>query len=236
MNSVKARTKNSRVPMAIGAGVAGALLLAVPTAMSSSGTDTATGADGAVVQASALALAHTDKIGVSEAISESSGALKEQYRKNAKAKAAKAAKGKAKTSAKPAASSGSKVMPTSNFELTARFGQAGGWSRGYHTGLDFAGPTGTPIVASMGGEVIQAGYEGAFGNKVTVKHADGTQASYSHLNSISASAGQSVSAGTQLGTLGNTGNSTGPHLHMEVSQGDGWAGGTFVDPWNWLHS
>ncbi len=117
-----------------------------------------------------------------------------------------------------------------NYRLTARFGQSGPyWSSGYHTGLDFAGPVGTNIHAAASGKVVEAGYAGAYGNRVVIQHASGYQTSYNHLSNIGVRVGQSVQTGDQIGDLGNTGNSTGPHLHFEVTKG-----GKFIDPETWL--
>lgn len=107
--------------------------------------------------------------------------------------------------------------PTRNFKLSARFGEPGAnWSSGYHTGLDFVGAIGTPIFAAAGGTVVSAKPEGAYGNMVKIRHADGTRTLYAHMNSFSVEKGQKVSRGERIGSLGSTGNSTGPHLHFEV--------------------
>lgn len=117
-----------------------------------------------------------------------------------------------------------------SYRLTARFGQTGGyWSSGVHTGLDFAGSTGTPIMAAASGTVVSAGYEGAYGNQVIIDHGDGYQTTYNHLSSIGASVGSKVSTGDRIGRLGSTGNSTGAHLHFEVTKD-----GKFIDPEGWL--
>ena len=89
-----------------------------------------------------------------------------------------------------------------------------------HTGYDFGAPIGTPVKSFRGGEVVFAGRKGGHGNRVEVKTADDTIMSYSHLDSIGVSVGQKVSAGEQLGTVGSTGRSTGPHLHFEIQKGN----------------
>jgi len=115
------------------------------------------------------------------------------------------------------------------YRITATFGATGRhWSSGRHTGLDFAGATGTPIAAAAGGTVVEAGRSGAYGNRVVIQHDDGTATAYSHLSRIAVSGGR-VEAGTVIGLLGGTGNSTGPHLHFEAT-----AGGEFIDPRGWL--
>ena len=119
------------------------------------------------------------------------------------------------------------VLPTENFWISATYGQPGPhWSSGYHTGLDFAAPEGTPLYAIDDGVVIEAGWGGAYGNYTVIQNSDGTTAHYAHQASMGVSVGQQVSAGQQIGTLGNTGNSTGPHLHFEIRD----AGGSFMDP------
>ena len=116
-------------------------------------------------------------------------------------------------------SSGPMFTPTTNYQFSARFGQPGGWSSGYHTGLDFAAPTGTPVFAALAGTVVEAGWAGAYGNHLVIKH-DGVKTLYAHLSSASVQKGDKVLRGQQIGAVGTTGNSTGPHLHFEVLKGD----------------
>ena len=121
-------------------------------------------------------------------------------------------------------------MAKGTYRLTARFGQTGGyWSSGVHTGLDFAGPTGTPILASASGKVVSAGYVGSYGNQVVIDHGDGYQTTYNHMSALGTSVGDRVSTGDQIGRRGSTGNSTGAHLHFEVTKD-----GKFIDPESWL--
>jgi murein DD-endopeptidase MepM/ murein hydrolase activator NlpD len=89
---------------------------------------------------------------------------------------------------------------------------------------------GTPVLSVMAGEVIQADFEGAYGRQVKVRHADGTVTSYSHMSEFDVSVGDSVQAGTMVGRIGMTGNTTGPHVHFEVLPG----GGAPIDPEPWL--
>jgi murein DD-endopeptidase MepM/ murein hydrolase activator NlpD len=84
-----------------------------------------------------------------------------------------------------------------------------------HAGIDLAAPTGTPIGAAAAGTVTFAGARGGYGNLVIVDHGDGTETRYAHQHTISVRAGQTVAAGDLLGTVGSTGQSTGPHLHFE---------------------
>ncbi len=110
-------------------------------------------------------------------------------------------------------------VPTSNYTISATFGRSDPyWSSGRHTGLDFAAPMGTPIVAVDDGKVVASGPAGAYGNMIEVAHGDGTRSLYAHLSSIEVRRGQTVARGEHIGDLGNTGNSTGPHLHFEISK------------------
>ncbi|GAB2762617.1 M23 family metallopeptidase [Streptomyces bullii] len=108
------------------------------------------------------------------------------------------------------------------------------WSSGYHTGVDFSVPTGTSLKAVGAGTVVSAGWAGAYGNQVVIKLSDGYYAQYAHLSSLSVSAGQSVTAGQQVGLSGSTGNSTGPHLHFEIRTTPDY--GSDVDPVAYLRS
>jgi murein DD-endopeptidase MepM/ murein hydrolase activator NlpD len=121
------------------------------------------------------------------------------------------------------------VVPLSGYRITAGFGSGGGlWSSG-HTGVDLAAPHGTPVHAASSGEVISAGWDGAYGNKIVIRHSDGTETWYAHLSRMIVRSG-TVLPGQQIGTVGSTGNSTGPHLHLEVRPG----GGGPVNPRSWL--
>jgi len=118
------------------------------------------------------------------------------------------------------------VLPVTGYHLSARFGQVSGlWSRS-HTGLDFAGPSGSTIVSVAQGTVVSTGYEGAYGNRTIIRLLDGTEIWYCHQSRIIVSPGQQVGPGDVIGYTGSTGNVTGPHLHLEVHPG----GGAPVDP------
>lgn len=88
-----------------------------------------------------------------------------------------------------------------------------------HAGIDLANSIGTPILAVSDGVVIEAGPAGGYGMLVKLRHADGTVTLYGHINTALVSVGERVMAGDQIATMGNRGNSTGPHLHFEVLQG-----------------
>ncbi|MEV7993713.1 M23 family metallopeptidase [Streptomyces sp. NPDC086077] len=108
------------------------------------------------------------------------------------------------------------------------------WSSGYHTGVDFAAASGTPLKAVGEGTVVSAGWAGSYGNQVVIKLADGYYAQYAHLSSLSVAGGQTVTAGQQIGLSGSTGNSTGPHLHFEIRTTPDY--GSDVDPVAYLSS
>ncbi|MFF0184523.1 M23 family metallopeptidase [Streptomyces sp. NPDC005244] len=123
-------------------------------------------------------------------------------------------------------------LPTSSYTLTSRFGEAGAlWSSGYHTGLDFAAPTGTLIKAIHSATVTEVGWAGSYGYRTILTLDDGTELWFCHQSSISVSAGQKVATGDVIGRVGATGNVTGPHLHLEVHPG---GAATGIDPMAWL--
>jgi murein DD-endopeptidase MepM/ murein hydrolase activator NlpD len=100
--------------------------------------------------------------------------------------------------------------------LSADYGDSGSlWSSGSHTGQDFAAPLGTPVQAMRGGTVTVENPDWA-GNLVRVDHGGGVETWYAHLDSVDVTSGDEVTPGTQLGTVGSEGNSTGPHLHLEL--------------------
>jgi murein DD-endopeptidase MepM/ murein hydrolase activator NlpD len=110
------------------------------------------------------------------------------------------------------------VLPLAHYQLTATFGQYGLWAN-YHTGLDFNGETGDPILSVANGTVTSTGYDGAYGNKTVVTLDDGTEIWYCHQTSIYVSVGDRVNGSEVIGTVGATGNVTGSHLHLEVRPG-----------------
>ena len=118
------------------------------------------------------------------------------------------------------------VMPTKGI-FTSNFGYRWGV---LHAGIDLANSIGTPIFAVSDGVVIDAGPAAGYGMLVKLRHADGTVTLYGHVNTTLVSVGQRVMAGDQIATMGNRGNSTGPHLHFEVLQG----GTERIDPVPWL--
>ncbi|MFJ9727879.1 M23 family metallopeptidase [Streptomyces sp. NPDC101209] len=123
-------------------------------------------------------------------------------------------------------------LPVVSYTITGTFGQAGSmWSSGYHTGLDFAAPTGTLIKAIHSGTITEAGWAGSYGYRTILTLDDGTELWFCHQSSISVSVGQKVATGDVIGRVGATGNVTGPHLHLEVHPG---GQATGIDPMTWL--
>ncbi|MFF9277074.1 M23 family metallopeptidase [Streptomyces griseosporeus] len=126
-------------------------------------------------------------------------------------------------------------LPVSGATVGTPYHLAGSmWSSGYHTGVDFVVPTGTSLKAVAAGTVVSAGWGGAYGNQVVIKLNDGYYAQYAHLSQLSVSAGQTVTAGQQIGLSGATGNVTGPHLHFEIRTTPDY--GSDVDPVAYLRS
>ncbi|MGA5769775.1 M23 family metallopeptidase [Streptomyces pseudogriseolus] len=143
----------------------------------------------------------------------------------AKAEAAKtqAVKASAVKKATQAAkkSTPSWVSPVKNYTLSASFAQNGGMWAHKHSGQDYAVPTGTPVMAAHGGTVVKAGGNGAgdgpaYGNAIVIKHGNKTYSQYAHLSSVNVKVGQVVKTGQKIALSGNTGNSSGPHLHFEI--------------------
>ncbi|MEW1890516.1 peptidoglycan DD-metalloendopeptidase family protein [Streptomyces sp. NBC_00523] len=126
------------------------------------------------------------------------------------------------------------VHPVPGNHTTAYRASGANWSSGSHTGIDFPVSTGTSVKAITSGTVVTAGWGGAYGNQVVIKHADGHYSQYGHMSSLSVSAGQTVTAGQQVGLSGSTGNATGPHLHFEVRTGPEY--GSDIDPIAYLAS
>ncbi|MBU2959044.1 M23 family metallopeptidase [Paracoccus sp. 1_MG-2023] len=113
-----------------------------------------------------------------------------------------------------------------SFRYTSPFGRR--WGR-MHEGVDMAGPVGTPIHATGDGVVTHAGRSGAYGNLIKIEHELGTETRYAHLSRINVKVGQRVSQGDTIGAMGNTGRSTGSHLHYEVRMN-----GRAVDPMSFI--
>ncbi|MFD9866795.1 M23 family metallopeptidase [Streptomyces niveus] len=142
-----------------------------------------------------------------------------------KVTAAKAAdKGKDKAKDKKAAKNPTWAKPVSKYTLSATYGRGGGMWASKHSGQDFAVSVGTNVKAVHTGTVVKAGPNGAgdgpaYGNAIVIKHGTGSSAKYSqyaHLSKVKVQAGQKVDKGQSIALSGNTGNSSGPHLHFEI--------------------
>ncbi|NEE20712.1 M23 family metallopeptidase [Streptomyces sp. SID7499] len=205
------------VSVALGAGVA-----------SAADTTAASGAASAV-QAQAAAQA---KIAKAEAVKAEKAAKAAAAKKAAEKKAA--AKKAAAKKAKP-----SWVDPVKKYSLSASFAQNGGMWAHKHSGQDFAVPSGTQVVAAHGGTVVKAGGNGAgdgpaYGNAVVIKHGNGTYSQYAHLSKVTVHIGQIVKTGQEIAKSGNTGNSSGPHLHFEIRTTPNY--GSAIDPVKFLRA
>ena len=114
------------------------------------------------------------------------------------------------------------IQPVSNKDLK-RTASGFGWrvdpvyqTRRFHQGMDFSAPKGTPVYVTGDGIVTKAGYEQGYGNIIYVDHGHGYTTRYAHLSKFKVKKGMKVTRGTEIGLVGNTGKSTGPHLHYEV--------------------
>ena len=119
------------------------------------------------------------------------------------------------------------IKPISGGTLTSYFGPR--WGR-LHAGVDWGISTGSTVVASSGGRVVSAGWNGGYGYSVLIQHPDGRKTRYAHLSKITVSNGEYVTQGERIGLSGNTGNSTGPHLHFEMI-----INGSAVNPLNYIY-
>ncbi|MFI6487546.1 peptidoglycan DD-metalloendopeptidase family protein [Streptomyces sp. NPDC050564] len=123
------------------------------------------------------------------------------------------------------------VLPVTQKGLSAYFGQAGINWMSVHTGIDFPVSYGTTVMAATDG-TVRTQWNSAYGNMAIVTAKDGTETWYCHLSSYKVASGTAVKAGDPIAFSGNSGNSTGPHLHFEVRP----AGGSAIDPLPWLRS
>ncbi|WP_329615489.1 M23 family metallopeptidase [Streptomyces brevispora] len=139
---------------------------------------------------------------------------------------------------KAAAAKLSWVTPVSQYELSASYGNDGSRWAHKHSGQDFAVPIGTKVEAAHNGTVVKAGPNGggdgpAYGNAIVIKHGNGTYSQYAHLSQVDVHIGQFVEKGQKIALSGNTGNSSGPHLHFEIRTTANY--GSAVNPVSYLH-
>ena len=121
------------------------------------------------------------------------------------------------------------VKPVSG-TISSRFGARSSIRSSAHTGLDIATSTGTPVVAAASGTVTFSGWKGSYGYLMVITHSNGVQTYYGHCSKLYYSAGQKVSQGQKIAAVGSTGNSTGPHLHLEIR-----LNGVAYNPQNYLY-
>ncbi|MFD6906804.1 M23 family metallopeptidase [Streptomyces sp. NPDC060077] len=234
------RTSLIRTRAAVLAAGMGASVVLGAGVAAAADTTAASSAAGAV-QAQAAAQAEAAKVQAAKAekVAEARKAAAAKAAKAEKAAAVKkaaAAKKKAAAAKKKAASW---IDPVKSYKLSASFAQNGGMWASKHSGQDYAVPTGTPVLAAHGGTVVKAGGNGAgdgpaYGNAVVIKHGDKTYSQYAHLSSVNVKAGQVVKTGQKIASSGNTGNSSGPHLHFEIRTSPNY--GSAVDPAKFLRS
>ncbi|MCF3147078.1 M23 family metallopeptidase [Streptomyces platensis] len=155
-------------------------------------------------------------------------ASRTQERIDLKERQAQERKRKAEEAARKEAARPKFLLPVKQHGLSAQFGQAGVNWMSLHTGIDFPVSYGTPVMSATDG-TVRTQWNSAYGNMAIVTAPDGTETWYCHLSSTKIRSG-SVKAGDQIAYSGNSGNSTGPHLHFEVRPG----GGAAVDPLPWL--
>lgn len=121
-------------------------------------------------------------------------------------------------------------LPIKNGKITTPYKKKGSmWSKGYHTGVDFAVPQGTPILAVANGKIENASWGSAYGTHIIQKVEQGWVI-YAHLSKSLVKPGDKVKVGQVIGKSGNTGNSSGPHLHFELRSNIRWSAGTDLDP------
>ena len=114
--------------------------------------------------------------------------------------------------------------------ITSRYGVSSNIRKSTHTGLDISAVTGTDIKVVVDGTVISAGYSGSYGYLVKVDHGNGVETWYAHTSKMYVKKGDTVKAGDVIAAVGSTGNSTGPHLHLEIR-----VNGEHVDPQDYLY-
>ena len=126
------------------------------------------------------------------------------------------------------------ALPIKDGKITTAYKQKGShWSKGYHTGIDFAVAQGTNIVAVADGVIVNANWGKAYGVQLVQEVVQNNKKSwviYAHLSKALVKIGDKVTKGQHIAESGNTGNSTGPHLHFEVRNNIRWSAGTDIDP------
>lgn len=136
--------------------------------------------------------------------------------KKSSSKKKKSSSGGGTIKEKTSSGAGTRHWPISKkYKISTPYGRRGNWAAGYHTGTDFAAPTGAPVYAMYNGEIAIGGWGSAYGKHVRLKVSGKGQFGYCHLSRISVHSGQKVKAGQRIGYVGSTGRAFGPHLHLE---------------------
>lgn len=123
------------------------------------------------------------------------------------------------------------ALPIKDGKITTPYKKVGKmWSKGYHTGVDFAVPINTPVLAVADGKVANANWGKSYGTQIVQDLSDGSFCIYAHLSKSNKKAGDAIAKGEIIGYTGNTGNSSGPHLHFERRNNIRWSAGQDLDP------
>ncbi|MFJ4964909.1 Murein DD-endopeptidase MepM [Streptomyces sp. ADI96-02] len=229
-NQHPTRPSASRVRAAVVAAGLGASMVLGAGAAFASGTS---GAAGTAV----LAASTTAHSVAQQATAQSKAA---DAAKKAEAKKAADAKKKAEAKKKAAKKKASSwERPVKKYTLSASYGTGGARWAAKHSGQDFAVPTGTRVDAANTGTVVKAGPNGggdgpAYGNAVVIKHSNGKYTQYAHLSKVNVKVGQHVKTGQKIALSGNTGNSSGPHLHFEIRTSPNY--GSSLNPVSYLRT
>ena len=127
-------------------------------------------------------------------------------------------------------------LPIKDGKITTPYKKLGKmWSKGYHTGIDMAVKTGTPVIAVADGKIEPANWGKSYGTQA-VQKVEGGWVIYAHLSKLDVKPGDKVTKGQAIGLSGNTGNSSGPHLHFEMRDNIRWSAGKDIDPTSILNS
>ena len=177
-----------------------------------------------------------DEDKVNAEIEELSRQEAEAARKAAEAakKAAQSKSASSSTSTSTVRASGSMVWPCPSYNyISSNYGYRThpitGKVSSFHKGIDIASGSGNPVLAAASGTVVKSYMSSSYGNYIVISHGGGLMTAYAHLSRRLVSVGDTVSAGQQIGKVGSTGNSTGPHLHFEV-----YVNGSTVNPMNYV--
>jgi murein DD-endopeptidase MepM/ murein hydrolase activator NlpD len=213
----------------VAAGLGASMVFGAGAAFASGTTGTA--------DTAALAGAATADSVAQQATAQSKAAAKAKADKAEKAEAAKKTAAEKKAAAKKKAASWE--APVDHYVLSATYGTGGDRWASKHSGQDFAVPIGTKVEAAHTGRVVKAGPNGggdgpAYGNAIVIKHANGKYSQYAHLSKIEVKVGDRVTTGDEIARSGNTGNSSGPHLHFEIRTSPNY--GSALDPVAYLKS